>query len=190
MDKIHKINLATLILQTSVLLIAGFVKIRYFSIIFLLLIPQIIMVTINVIAQAFQQCNSKFQILINLDPVKLAPFTQLLNFLLHLEFVFTIIQPVYFMIVEFYEFRYSKEFHFKFDDSNKEPGTHLFLSILILLSLFLPSIFNFISLKMVIKQMDQDDQLKSLQAKYQKQIGTEDSEGSIATFDKQPNIIN
>eukprot|EP00347_Sterkiella_histriomuscorum_P019540 403341243 len=92
-------------------------------------------------------------------PKQVLPFEQLIRVLLGIEFSFIIVQPLYFFIIESYEFSHQKDFFFERDDTTMSPSLSFFCACLILIGLFTPSVLNFITMHKLIDAIVQQTQL-------------------------------
>ena len=68
---------------------------------------------------------------------------------LYFEFVLIMLEPMYYFLIEAYEFGYSKKFHFGAFGST-HLGLEFFYASLIIIALYIPSVLNFITLKKLL----------------------------------------
>ena len=75
-------------------------------------------------------------------PKLIVPYLHVMSRLIIIEYVFTILQLPYYIIVEGYEFYESKAFYF---DTTADAPLYLFLDILSLIAIFIPPTLTLIT---------------------------------------------
>ena len=118
-----------------------------------MIIPQLITILINIVFLVLQSSKRSFINII--ETTLVGDYIYFFKFTLWVEFVLSILQPFYYFLIETYEFAYSRQFHFgAFGASSM--SLQYFYACLIIIAIFVPSVFNFITLRKLLYSYQQD----------------------------------
>ena len=138
------LGIITFLLQLAVTLVAQSVKMTYYSLTSLFLMPFYIMLFLNAILLFFSRYFQK-EFYPYLLPVKKVIFV---------EFVFIILEFVYFISIESYEFSSSKKFYFSIKNSF-DYGLCFFWSFLSLIAIYSVAVFNYFLIIRISKEIQE-----------------------------------
>ena len=103
------------------------------------------MILANLVLLIFSSCNPNLHANSVLAPSILIPYLSLVKVTLAFEFTLTALQPLYFILVEFTEYQAAQR-QFYFDNDNGSVGYSFFTDVLVIVSLYIPAVLNYITM--------------------------------------------
>ena len=86
-----------------------------------------------------------------LAPSILSPYLSLIKVTLAFEFTLTALQPLYFILIEFTEYRAAQR-QFYFDNDNGSVGYSFFTDVVVIVSLYVPAVLNYITMGALMRE--------------------------------------
>ena len=145
-NTVDLLNFFTFTLQLVVALCTYFVQFKYFTVMSLLLIPQFIFLALHLCLLISLLQSNKISLTDSFLDKKsaLAPFMPTIKLAMTLNFTMVILQPLYLIGIEVYEYQTQKQFYYEQSDNNSFDYS-LITDIVTVILIYAPSLINFIA---------------------------------------------
>ena len=108
------------------------------------------MLLINLLLLVLSSCTPHPHLTF-IAPSLLSPYLSMIKLTLAFEFTLTALQPLYFILIEYTEYRAAQR-QFYFDNDNGSVGYSFVTDVAVIISLYVPAVLNYITMGALMRE--------------------------------------